>query len=1002
MRELFLTSVGGIQYGIWKDEIKSVTDLNALHRIPLSPASIAGISIVDGRAVTLADIPVCMGYESSQGIEQGVKQGNILLKQEGEKLMGFVVSGEIRTQSISPKLLFPLPDFLKTPVFDSCAVHDDIPIPVINTTVLHSRVLLGSGDESTADSYRIHNAQPQDISAMARIRIFSAGGELFAVSAAGMEDKAVKPGPVTPLPNTPRYVKGVTFWKGYLLPVIDLSQRIKRQSVAADALMLITEIGGAAFGLLIDDDGETLPADRVSIKQAPFIVQTSWLKHMLLCAGEIIPLVDVAMALSSGTVDEKPVWQRYAPDFAFPDLLFKHDVEVVEFSLLGEHHALPKVEVEDVIAFKPCRALSDVPPIVIGVAEHKGEILPVVDLAMMFGRRSLAMSSWRMMLVKNGDFRALVITETIFGERRLALEIQRVVPILLPHQFVYGCYPDADVARLILSVETISVYFEKTHINKFLPALSHEMKLSPTGVVYNFLDEKVGKESQPPVTAAPVVAVAAEVIVAQAETWHRAEPEPAPAAASAAATSAVLPEDLATRELEQQAEEDIVDVQKAVTAASRVVPEPELGFGQMDVAHAATSSASTQESLSSSGEWSEWDADDMMEGEEFEDDDIVSHAEDLQEEMVAPESITAAAKPPETSALPYAASAQRSSGKSSKAHEQVVISEQQPVETLKAPVQNELALIVSATAPLQAEKMRESVRAKSGGRSGSQTVIPFTKPAAAPAPQAHLLSAPIRATPIERPSGSYRTFFEEQRIIRERKRRVVFGVIAAVLIAVIFYFTKTSNKPVVEQSVLATEPVKTEQAQEVIVPPVKTKAELAKEKAELAKAQAAQVKLEAAQAKAKAKAEREAKLRTEQEARQKAAQEAKAKVQSEREAKLKVEQEAKSMAAQARLQAAQAKTQAKTSQTLVLGQEAKSQTVPPRPAENLRAPLELDIPKHMPPVDIDVYVVVKDDTLWNISERFTGDPFNYPRIAGENKIANPDLIFPGQRIRLIK
>jgi nucleoid-associated protein YgaU len=65
-------------------------------------------------------------------------------------------------------------------------------------------------------------------------------------------------------------------------------------------------------------------------------------------------------------------------------------------------------------------------------------------------------------------------------------------------------------------------------------------------------------------------------------------------------------------------------------------------------------------------------------------------------------------------------------------------------------------------------------------------------------------------------------------------------------------------------------------------------------------------------------------------------------------------------------------------------------------------PLELNIPKHMPPVDIDVYVVVHGDTLWSISERLTGSPFNYPRIAGRNKIANPNLIFPGQKIQLIK
>ena len=87
----------------------------------------------------------------------------------------------------------------------------------------------------------------------------------------------------------------------------------------------------------------------------------------------------------------------------------------------------------------------------------------------------------------------------------------------------------------------------------------------------------------------------------------------------------------------------------------------------------------------------------------------------------------------------------------------------------------------------------------------------------------------------------------------------------------------------------------------------------------------------------------------------------------------------------------------KIEQTMV--QPAK--TEPPRTAIKSRALLELDIPATMP-VDINEYVIKKGDTLWDISERFTGNPFNYPRIAGENKVTNPDLIFPGQRIRLNK
>lgn len=46
------------------------------------------------------------------------------------------------------------------------------------------------------------------------------------------------------------------------------------------------------------------------------------------------------------------------------------------------------------------------------------------------------------------------------------------------------------------------------------------------------------------------------------------------------------------------------------------------------------------------------------------------------------------------------------------------------------------------------------------------------------------------------------------------------------------------------------------------------------------------------------------------------------------------------------------------------------------------------------------YTVKRGDNLWNISKRFTGNPMNYKKIAKENKIKNPNLIFPGQVIKI--
>lgn len=48
-----------------------------------------------------------------------------------------------------------------------------------------------------------------------------------------------------------------------------------------------------------------------------------------------------------------------------------------------------------------------------------------------------------------------------------------------------------------------------------------------------------------------------------------------------------------------------------------------------------------------------------------------------------------------------------------------------------------------------------------------------------------------------------------------------------------------------------------------------------------------------------------------------------------------------------------------------------------------------------------IHIVQKGDTLWAIAKKYINNPWRYPELARLSKIKNPDLIYPGDRIRIL-
>ena len=48
------------------------------------------------------------------------------------------------------------------------------------------------------------------------------------------------------------------------------------------------------------------------------------------------------------------------------------------------------------------------------------------------------------------------------------------------------------------------------------------------------------------------------------------------------------------------------------------------------------------------------------------------------------------------------------------------------------------------------------------------------------------------------------------------------------------------------------------------------------------------------------------------------------------------------------------------------------------------------------------HIVVRGDTLWDIARTYMGDPFRYPELAKLSRIRDPDWIYPGDVVRIIR
>lgn len=131
---------------------------------------------------------------------------------------------------------------------------------------------------------------------------FWANGNTYAVSSVDVL-QLIEMTFITPIPETPDYIRGILHLRGENIPVIDLGLRLQEASVeksdTAKIVVLSTTDGN--LGLIVESIGEIINLSPADISTVPKIADSTG-KHIIsniaFHNGKLIPILDIATILS--------------------------------------------------------------------------------------------------------------------------------------------------------------------------------------------------------------------------------------------------------------------------------------------------------------------------------------------------------------------------------------------------------------------------------------------------------------------------------------------------------------------------------------------------------------------------------------------------------------------------------------------------------------------------------------------------------------------------------
>lgn len=114
---------------------------------------------------------------------------------------------------------------------------------------------------------------------------------------------------VTPLPNSPRYIRGVLNLRGTIVPIIDLRLRFNLEEVPYDAItvIVVVNIGSRLAGIVVDSVSDVIslnPEERRSAPEFEGQANRQFVQGLTQVDDKLLVLLDVDKLVNHDTLTQ--------------------------------------------------------------------------------------------------------------------------------------------------------------------------------------------------------------------------------------------------------------------------------------------------------------------------------------------------------------------------------------------------------------------------------------------------------------------------------------------------------------------------------------------------------------------------------------------------------------------------------------------------------------------------------------------------------------------------